>query len=191
MSMTEEMLEMLIGKHLDGEITPSEQRILETELDENPQAKELLEQLQDLHQRSCELVSSEILGRGKAAEEIFEHAWRRQARHPFRPLIRMGGCLRFATGVAAGLLIGLLLHFVLPLASTPQNPPDTTNVFTQNTSEQMNAEGLTIPRLMTDPAGDSMLNVDWYSFTDDQGNQWLIEGLRENSIRPAVYYEGL
>ena len=56
MSMKQEMLEILIGKYLDGEITPSEQQILQKELESNPQAKELLEQLQDLHERSCEAV---------------------------------------------------------------------------------------------------------------------------------------
>jgi hypothetical protein len=34
-------------------------------------------------------------------------------------------------------------------------------------------------------------NVDWYSFTDESGDQWLVEGLRESIVRPAVYEEGL
>ena len=47
--MTNEILEILIGKYLDGEITPSEQQMLEEALVSEPQARELLEQLQNLH----------------------------------------------------------------------------------------------------------------------------------------------
>ena len=41
MKMTEEIFELLIGKYLDGEITPSEERLLEAELERNPKAAEL------------------------------------------------------------------------------------------------------------------------------------------------------
>ena len=191
MNMTQEMLEILIGKYLDGEITPSEQHILQTELDSDPQAKVLLEQLQDLHERSCEAVGSEIIGRGKEAEEIFEQAWQRQAANPLHRILRIDGRLRFAAGLAAGLALGLILHFVLPFASTPQSPNVPTNMLVQNTSDQIDSEELTYPQPLTDPAGSSLHNVDWYSFTDKQGNQWLIEGLRENIVRPAVYYGDL
>jgi len=187
MNMTQEMLEILIGKYLDGEITPSEQKILQTELDKNPQAKELLQQLQDLHERSCEAVASEIIGRGKETEEIFEHMWQRRERHALRPIIKTGGYMRFAAGLAAGLIIGLMLHFVPPLVSTPQSESVPSNLVVQNTSEGIGTEELTLPQLQMDPADNSLRNVDWYSFTDNQGNQWLIEGLRENTVRPAVY----
>ena len=32
---------------------------------------------------------------------------------------------------------------------------------------------------------------DWYNFTDKQGNKWLVEGLREDIVKPAVYHDGL
>jgi len=191
MNMTQEMLEILIGKFLDGEITPSEQQILQTELDGNPQAKELLQQLQDLHERSCEAVTSEVVASGKEADEIFEQAWQRRQKYALRPMIKVGGYMRFAAGVAAGLTIGLMLHFVLPFVSTPQSPDVPANVVAKNPGNQMGVEQLTFPEPLTDPAGNSLRNVDWYSFTDSQGNQWLIEGLRENTVRPAVYYGDL
>jgi anti-sigma factor RsiW len=191
MNMTQEMLEILIGKYLDGEITPSEQQILQTELDCNPKAKELLEQLQDLHERSCEAVASEIIERGKEAEEIFERAWQRQAANPLRRVLKMNGQLRFAAGLAAGLAIGLILHFVLPLVSTTQSPDVPAKIVAQNAGNQMDAEQQTYPQPLINPAGNSLRNVDWYSFTDKQGNQWLVEGLRENMVRPAVYYGDL
>jgi len=191
MNMKQEILEILIGKYLDGEITPSEQQILQTELDRNPQAKELLEQLQDLHERSCEAVATEIIGTGKEAHEIFEQAWQRQATNPLRRILKMDGRLRFAAGLAAGLAIGLILHFVMPFVSMPQRPDVPTNMLGKNPGNQMNAEEFTLPQLQMDPAGTSLRNVDWYSFTDKQGNQWLIEGLRENTVKPVAYYGDL
>ena len=74
MNMTPKKLEILIGKYLDGQMTKSEQRLLKTALEEDSQAKELFEQLQDLHERSREVVASEILQKGRAAEEIFQSA---------------------------------------------------------------------------------------------------------------------
>jgi len=192
MNMTEEMLEILIGKYLDGEITPSEQQILQKELDSDPNAKELLEQLQALNERSCEAVATEIIGRGKEAEEIFEQAWQqRQAANPLRRILKMDGRLRFAVGLAAGLAIGLMLHIVLSFVSTPQSESIPTNMVAQSTSDGIGTEELTLPQLQTVPAENSLRNVDWYSFTDKQGNQWLIEGLRENVVTPVVYYEDL
>lgn len=191
MNMTQEMLEILIGKYLDGEITPSEQHILQTELDSNPKAKELLDQLQDLHERSCEAVSSEIIGRGNEAGEIFEQAWQRRAANPLRRVLKIDGRLRFAAGLAAGLIIGLMLHFVLPLVSTTQRPDVPANMLAQNAGNQMDAEQQTYPQPLINPADNSLRNVDWYSFTDKQGNQWLIEGLRENNVKPAAYYGDL
>ena len=189
MNMTEEMLEILIGKYLDGEITPSEQQILQKRLDNDPHAKELLEQFQTLNERSCEAVAAQVIGRGKEAEEIFEQAWQqRQAVNPLLKILKMDGRLRFAVGLAAGLAIGLMLHFVLPFVSTPRSPDVPADMLAQNTENQIDAGQFTLPESLTNPAENTLRNVDWYSFTDKQGNQWLIEGLRENNVRPAAYY---
>ena len=183
--MTQEMLEILIGKYLDSEITPSEQRLLEAELERDPQVKELLRQLQDLHESSREVVTSEITGPGRAAEEVFERAWQQQSKPSFR--FKMGVHLRFVAGVAAGLLIGLVLHFLLPSTSAPQGDSVSPDVVVKDTDNQADVEERDIPGLVTDPAGNVFRNVDWYSFTDQQGNQWLIEGFREDIVRPAAY----
>ena len=183
--MTQEMLEILIGKYLDSEITPSEQRLLEAELERNPQVKELLGQLQDLHESGREVVASEITGPGRVAEEVFEKAWQQQSKPLFR--FKMSGHLRFATGLAAGLLVGLILHFVLPYTSEIQVNPVSPDAVVQNTDDQIDVEKPDFPGPMTNPAGKVFRNVDWYSFTDKQGNQWLIEGLREDVVKPAAY----
>lgn len=185
--MTQEMLEILIGKYLDGEITPSEQRMLEAELERDTQAKELLRQLQRLHECSCEAVTSEIMEPGRTAEDVFEQAWRRQSRHLLPLTMRKSGVLRFAAGVAAGLFIGLALHFVLPSASKLQVDPVRPEAVAQNVDEQADAERPDLPTFVTNPADNVFRNVDWYNFTDKEGNQWLIEGLREDIVRPAAY----
>ena len=197
--MTEEILEILIGKYLDGEIAPSEQQMLEAALDSDSHARKLLEQLQDLHERSREVIASEVLQKGKAAEEILESAYggQHQTKHPLRRKIKAGGWLRFVSGLAAGLIIGLALHFTLLEPSTPQviarNADDQPDVQKSAAGGQpplrdtrngtRNAE---IRRRRT-----SDRRVDWYSFTDENGDQWLIERFRENMVRPAVYHEGL
>ena len=185
MNMNLEMLEILIGKYLDGEITPSEQQILEAELDKDPRAEELLRQFQDLHERSCEVAASELLARGKTPEEIFSRAYKKQSKNPLRGIVKLRGYMRFAAGVAAGLLIGIALHSFLPASSIPRTEPVPPNVAANNTANEMNPELENLPQLLTAP--DVIRNVDWYNFTDDNGNQWLIEGLRQNIIRPAVY----
>lgn len=191
MNMTQEMLEIMIGKYIDGEITPSEQRLLEAELDKDPQAKELLGQLQEMHERCGEAVASELLGRGGTPDEIFERAWRQRSSQPLRSVAKMRGHVRFAAGLAAGLAIGLALHFVLPIVSTPSSDPAGPEVVARDTEGRVEAGQPVFPRYVADPAGDPILNVDWYNFTDKQGNKWMVEGLREDIVRPAVYYEGL
>ena len=190
MSMTEEMLEVLIGKYLDGEITPSEQRILEAELDRNPGAEELLRQFQDLNERSAEVVTTELLGQGISPEEIFEKAWR-HSKKPSRRIIRLSGWTRFAAGIAAGFIIGYVLHFALLYKTTsPIQIPEPVPVAKGNDTEAP-GELPDFPALLSGQNGDVIRNVDLYNFTDDKGNQWLVEGLNENVVRPAAYYNGI
>jgi anti-sigma factor RsiW len=186
MNMTQKTLEILIGKYLDGEITPGEQNLLDTALEEDPQAKELFEQLQDLHQSARRAVASEILERGKAPEVIFEQAWR-QTKYPSPRMIKKGGYLRFTAGVAAGLIIGIALHFTLLANSSQQINQVPPNAILTNDTQQ------TPTPLITPPEGTENVirNVDWFSFTDETGDQWLVEGLRESIVRPAAYHQGL
>jgi len=181
----------MMGKHLDGEITPSEQRLLEAELERNPQAKGLLAQLREMHERCGEAVASKLLGRGRTPEEIFERAWQRRPKQPLRSMMEMRGHVRFAAGLAAGLVMGLALHFVLPVVSTPGGDPAAPDIVVRDTESDINPEQQAFDGLAADPTGEMILNVDWYNFTDKQGNKWLVEGLREDTVRPAAYYDGL
>lgn len=189
--MTQEMLEIMIGKYLDGEITPSEQRVLEAELDRDTHAQDLLAQLQELHERCAEAVSSELLDRGRTPEEVFERAWQRQSIRPVWSLMNLRSHGRFAAGLAAGLAIGLALHFVLPVLSTPGGDSPVSEVVAQAPQSEVEVGRPAFQGLATDVSGDVIREVDWYNFTDKQGNKWLVEGLREEKVKPAAHYEGL
>lgn len=188
--MNREIIEILIGKHLDGEITPGEQRILEVELERDPRAKELLAELRDLHERSSEIVASCILGQGKAPRDVFEQAWQ-QAEHPVARRARRLSYAHVAVGVVAGFLMGLAVNFIFPGTSVPRNGSAVSDVFVRNVADPMELAGPALPDLPADLAGGPVRNVDWYNFTDKDGNQWLIEGLRENIAQPAAYYGDL
>ena len=119
MKISEEMFEVLIGKFLDGEITPSEQRLLEARLNTDPKASELLEQFQNLHDLSSEAINIELMEKGKSPHEIFESAFQ-STKHKSHHIIKPGGWIRYAMGVAAGLIFGLVLHFTLLQMSSPE-----------------------------------------------------------------------
>lgn len=190
--MTEEMFEILIGKYLDGEITAAEQSALQEAMDGNDKFRELFEQLQELHRRCEQAVGAELIAQGGEADDIFDMALRRrQGRFVKlacrRPRLMSSGWVRFAVGLAAGILLGIGVHLALSAGEVPDGgtaqpvamiPPGGDAGRRQETPSEAdkNEEGSNVVR-----------NVDWYSFTDDTGNEWLIEGYRENVVRPAAY----
>ena len=187
MSMIDDRLEILIGKFIDGEISPAEQRWLDAELQRNEDARELLEQLRMLSECGRQVVTSEVLEQGKPPEEILQRTWQRHEGSPWRRVVKADGHLRFAAGLAAGFLLGLILHFALVGGHTAgtdvvDRPPVARSaavpVGTDYDETGEAARGYRRP---------VMRNVDWYGFTDRTGQQWLVEGIREGSVRPAVY----
>jgi anti-sigma factor RsiW len=218
MSDTLDRLEILIGKFLDGELSPQERSLLETELQRDRHAKELFEQMQVLHECSCGVITHEVLRRGADPADVFERAWQQNKRSIWRG-IAGGGLqrhgwhwgaaaerhLRFAVGVAAGLLLGLVLRFV-PVSLPQQNYPNVSSrppvardvpsgTYTPTgvvpVGEASNATSGVVPVRLPGDLRQIQRVVDWYVYTDQAGNQWLIEGTREGTVRPAVYRDGL
>ena len=70
--MNPEMTELLINKYLDSEITPAEQRLLEAQLQRNPQDRRFLAQLQRLRDQARQLLQDELADRGAPARAIFD-----------------------------------------------------------------------------------------------------------------------
>jgi len=187
MNLDSETLEILMGKHLDGEISSAEARLLQTHLDRDEGARQLLDQLQDLHRSSQEAMTEAVLGQGRSAQDIIDAALQRS--QGYRPLwlLRRWVFSQFSAGLAAGLLIAAacLLLFGEPVG---QEQP-------RSVAQQAAGNGLvhdidTAPRFAEwpEPSPRIQRNVDWIVFTDEQGQHYLVEGLREDRrIRPAVY----
>jgi hypothetical protein len=175
--METETLQMLITKFLDGEITSDERKILQTYLDKAPEAQKLFQQMKQLNHESQQAVADEVLNKGLAFDDIFEKAWQDSRTLPANKPTRLYRWANFAGGLAAGLMIGLAAHFVLLSA-----PSDT-----MSTPPISRIQGL--PRRFERPS--VIHNVDWYHLTNKAGEQWLIEGYRDDLATPAVYHGDL
>jgi len=193
MSATNDRLEVLIGKFLDGEISPSEQRFLDRALQRDGQARELLDQFRSLHECSREMIVTEVLDPGADSGDIFERAWQRNKKPSWRRIVIVDGHLRFAAGLAAGLILGVFLHFALVWnAGTPGGPAHEPVVAGHvPVDARLSADGEAMQSLRLPHSDRVTRKVDWVSFTDDAGHQWLVEGIREGLARPAAYYGDL
>lgn len=182
MSMADDRLELLIGRLLDGELSPAQQHALEQELEQDGQARELLRQLQALHECADEALAGEVRDGGTAPEVIFERAWQQNKRSFWRRVVKADGHLRFVAGLAAGFLLGLGLHFAL---ARDTRPNEVTTVSPVADAGSGGTE--VVPVSQPGRSMQVMRKVDWYGFTDATGNQWLIEGIHEGRARPAAY----
>lgn len=186
MNEINDRLEILIGRLVDGEISPGERQILERELEVNGQAREFLEQLRSLRQYSQQVVAAEVSG-GASADQIFERAWQQNAKSSYRRVLRIDGRLRFAVGLAAGLILGLALHFV-PIwgSKAPMQIPEQAPIARDMTPA---TGGPVLVKDSTSREVSRPLNreVDWYVFTSPTGEQWLVEGVREGLVKTADY----
>jgi len=185
--MNSEMLEILMGKHLDGQITAEENRMLEEALEADNQARELFVQLQGLHQQCEEAVSTEVTAGGRPFEEIFDKAWQRRGPRIIRAFLSPG-TVRFVTGLAAGILIGLGVHLFLSAGQSGTSEPERGPIYMVDDSKNETAPTIADVKTVKNerPRGVTR-NVEWYSFPDDSGNEYIVEGYRENVVKPAVY----
>ena len=101
------MLEILIGKFLDAEITPAEQQMLDDALENDQQGQELFNQLKDLHNINRQAVTANILEKGKSPEDIFENAWQAKSKNPFVRFTGYAGTFKVAAAITIGFLIGI------------------------------------------------------------------------------------
>ncbi len=181
-----EMLEILMGKYIDGQITPAENRLLQEALEADDDARELFEQLQILHEQCEEAIDSEVLNRGQDFEEVFVRAWRRRGPRVVRVIVP-SGALKFVAGLAAGILIGLGVHLTMRINQLNNLTPGQ-ETYVSAASRQ------TPPRFITDVAppqpesfGETTRNMDLYNWTGQSGSEYLMQGYRQNTVKPAVH----
>ena len=191
MSEIDNRLELLIGKSLDGEISPGERQWLDRELDTNNQARELFEQLQCLRRCSHEAIAAEVFQGGASAEDIFERAWQQNVRPSRRRIFRADGHLRFAAGIAAGLVLSLTVQYVLERSAKSAAPSPRSSQIVQDVRSDTMGQTAVAPVVESQGPGGVTREVDWYVFTDAAGDQWLIEGIREGMVKPASYSDEL
>ena len=185
--MNQEMWELLIGKYLDSEITPAEQRLLEAEMARNSDARRMLEQLEQIRDQAREVLAAEITEVGLKHEDIFEKAWSCYSQSRSQGPVVSRGRLGFAAGLAAGLVLGVATYFILshintntdsmvikePLATNIDNPIDQPIRAARSGQIRMK------PRVVR--------RVNWYNFPDEEGAQLMLEAFNENMVTPAVY----
>ncbi len=178
MGLTEDKLEILIGKCLDGQATPIERHLIEKEMNQDPKAKALFEQWQTLNEWGRGLVVDKLDEQGARPEDVFEQAWRRSRGKLWLRLARSQRHVRFAVGVAAGFLLGVLSLYSY-------------TVWTQGTTGvEQSRRGIVADPALSAPTGGGMKvlnpevlaaaqaesrNVDSYLMTDAAGNPLLVQ----------------
>jgi len=180
MNIDQDTLEILISRRLDDEITPIEAQLLQETLAADPAAMTLFEQLSELHREGrCGLERQ--LKQGQPAHTIVRAALRSRSGASTLATLRLWFCSRFTTGLAAGVLIAVTLQMALS-----RQPVETAEPYA-STGVETHAGRRPLPVTRVNSNNRIQRNVDWYRFTDEQGNLWVVEGLREDKVRPAVY----
>ncbi|MBI9019550.1 MAG: hypothetical protein JEZ07_20055 [Phycisphaerae bacterium] len=191
--MNQEYLEILIGKYIDGEITPAEELMLQDELHSNEASKNLFEQYIRFSQTAQQFVQAEVLDSGKDFNDIFNDAWQ-QSDHGSH--IRFSWpSAKFIGGLASGLAAGFMLALIV-LTGQPSQPRPTNHIPGGEISNA--AVTPTIPIINTqNNAIDAReipkprQTVDYYYYTDDNGKQYIIENYRNSNVTNASYDGGL
>jgi hypothetical protein len=196
--MNEEMLEILIGKFLDSEITPAEQKLLDAELQSNPKAKKLFQQWQQLHEKTEQVLTTEVLENGKSPQAIFQRALTIHERNRWKRRLRPVRWLPAVGSLAAGLLLGIGLfslmanntseHHTTPTRDEPkmvkgENPehPDPTTVAQESGPKLIE---MMKPDLANRP-------MEYYFYTDSDGSRYVVETPTDKGVRWASYQDNL
>ena len=214
--MNPEMTEILIGKFLDSEITPAEQRLLQRQLEDDPEARKLLEQLQQLRDQAGQALAEQLGDTGEPAAAIFEAAWQESIAANKKGTRGVGRWWRFAAGMAAGFALALAVlaawqGFNRERPANSESPEQIANANDSGTSdvtepvltpgpetpesesdEQINRRGQpNRPRAIVRQPRRPGRRVDYYNYTDRAGDRWLVETYRDRDVQPAAYHGGM
>jgi len=192
--MNEEMLEILIGKFLDSEITPAEQKLLDAELQSNPKAEKLFQQWQQLHEQTEQVLTAEVLENGQAPQAIFQRAVTIYERNRWKRRLHPARWLSTAGALAAGLLLGMGLFSLMADNESERhtNPPvDETQMVKTENQENPNPETVAEesgPKLFEMMKPDLVSQpVEYYIYTDPGGSCYVVETPTDNDVSWASY----
>jgi len=196
--MNEEMLEILIGKFLDSEISPAEQRLLDAELQSNPQAQKLFQQWQQLHEQTEQVLTAEVLENGPSPRAIFHRAVTLHERNRWKRRLRPTRWLPTVGSLAAGLLLGIGLFSLIADNSTERDKNPTgyeSEIVKGGDKEKQNPEFIPEepgPKLieMIEP---DLANrpVEYYIYTGSDGSRYVVETPTDNDVRWVSYQDDL
>ena len=196
--MNEEMLEILIGKFLDSEITPAEQKLLDAELQSNPKAKKLFQQWQQLHVQTEQVLTEEVIEKGQSPQAIFQRAVTVHERNRWKRRIRPTRWLPTVGSLAAGLLLGFGLFSLMTDNATERYtnlPIDKSKIVKGENQTNPNPETVakkSEPKLieMIEP---DLANrpVEYYLYTGSDGSRYVVETPTDNDVRWASYQDDL
>jgi hypothetical protein len=174
-------IETVINLYLDGQLSAAQKKDMERAMEVDPDARALFEQLRQtdaLMKSAAEVFPDD--------SDSFETSYS-QARDSFSTSEtgHLFSFLRFASGVAAGLLIALGLFFIYT-KSSPTEPPDPPQIAKddqqKNSTSEKDRYTLSYPKEVTP----LVHNVDLYYYKDKEGNEWLIEGIRHEMVKHAA-----
>jgi anti-sigma factor RsiW len=179
--MDNDRLEILMGKFIDGEIEPSEQRLLDIQLARDPQSRRWFEEFKVLHSMArAELAP--LAETGRSFDAIFSTAWKKSRRGRYYTIHIPLGLGRFVAGMAAGLMLAAMV-WVSTRSLMPQTVPAPDAV--SRVAVEPDVPDRIIPRKAMESSSPVIKNVDYYYYTDEHGQRWMIEGFREN-VKPKT-----
>ena len=196
--MNEEMLEILIGKFLDSEITPAEQKLLDAELQSNPKAKMLFQQWQQLHEQTEQVLTAEVLENGPSPQAIFQRALTVHERNRWKRRLRPTRWLPTIGSLAAGLLLGFGLFSLMADNSTERDASpagDEPKMVQGEDNEKQNPESLpeVSGNTLVDLIKPDLANrpVEYYIYTDPSGSRYVVETPTGHDVSWASYQDDL
>lgn len=186
--MNEQLLETLIGKFLDSEITPAEQQMLDEQLKTNPRAVEMLEQLENLKVQAQQALTIEITESGEPAEAVFERALKNYHARQKKRQTHLIQWVRVAANIAAVLTIAIAAYY---LVGHKKASPTAEETVQEAIADKPGGgpELQTAPKIIELARPSSPENqIDWWRYTDRNGTEWILETYKnQNNTESAVY----
>ncbi len=187
--MDNDRLDILMGRFLDGEIEPGELRLLNAQLANDPQGRRLFDQYQSLH-KLAQAEIAPLAEKGRSFESIFSSALQKSPRKGRRPLRLPAGTLRFVSGMAAGLLLAVLVQIGMRSGDAPAESGVVSVGPAAGQVAETDIENI-LNRAVERTVLQVIQDVDYYYYVDEAGQHWLIEGYREHTGTQLARYQDL